>query len=168
MDSSREQGFRGYLAEMLSWRRARQPFERALADIPADLRGVQPSGIPHSLWQLLEHLRRAQRDILNFCREPENYQDHVFPDDYWPATAAPPSDEAWEESIRAFRADVQAMQDLINDPATDVLASIPYHRPGTYTALQQVLILADHNAYHIGQIVTVRQLLGIWPPEEGA
>jgi len=108
---------------------------------------------------LLEHLRIAQWDILDFSRNP-NYESRKWPDDYWPATPAPTSDAAWNESIEAFRADLKAMCDLVEDKSTDLFANIP-HGDGQ-TILREALLVADHNAYHVGQLVLVRRLLGAW------
>jgi hypothetical protein len=131
-----------------------------VANLPPELRGRRPSGISHTPWRLLEHLRICQWDILEFSRDP----DHVspeFPAGYWPSTDEPPGPEAWEESSAAFRSDQQTMIDLVSDPATDLYATIP-HGQGQ-TILREALLVADHNAYHIGQLVVVRQALGCWP-----
>lgn len=150
---------REQLARLLAWEDAHVGFEAATADIAADRRGSQPSGLPFSPWQLLEHLRRTQRDILDFCRNP-NYQELKWPDDYWPASPAPPTPAAWDESIRQFQQDRQALQQLAADPAVDLTARIPHGDGQTY--LRELVLAADHAAYHIGQLVVVRRLLGIW------
>jgi hypothetical protein len=138
-------------------------FESAIADLPADLRGAKVAGLPHTPWRLLEHLRIAQWDILEFCRDPRHVSP-PFPEGYWPDGDAPPEDGAWDRSVAAFRADLRAVQDLVADPATDLFAPIP-HGQGQ-TVLREALLVADHNAYHLGQLVVVRRLLGAWP--EGA
>ncbi len=134
-------------------------FDDAIADLSEELRGAKPDGVPHTPWRLLEHMRICQWDILEFSRNP----DHVspeFPVGYWPASDAPPSTEAWDNSIQAFRTDLQAMQDLVADPNTDLFAPIP-HGDGQ-TILREALLVADHNAYHLGQLVVVRRCLGAW------
>jgi hypothetical protein len=134
-------------------------FEAAVADLPADLRGVKPVGLPHSPWRLLEHLRICQWDILEFSRNPRHVSPQ-FPEGYWPKGDGPPDAAAWDRSVEAFRADLQAMEDLVADPATDLFARIP-HGQGQ-TILREALLVADHNAYHLGQLVVVRRLLGAW------
>jgi hypothetical protein len=135
-------------------------FEKAVAGLPPALRGAKPPGQPHTPWRLLEHMRIAQWDILEFSRNPR----HVSPEfdaGYWPRGDAPPDAGAWDKSIAAFRADLKAMQDLVADPATDLFAPIP-HGQGQ-TVLREALLVADHNAYHLGQLVLIRRLLGAWP-----
>ncbi len=150
---------RRHLLKLLGWRDAHVDFDAAIEDIPAEFYGVQPEGVPYSLWQLLEHLRFTQRDILDFCRDPA-YAAPKWPDDYWPATVAPPTPEAWHDSVAAFRADQEAMSELVADPSLDLFARIPHGDGQTY--LREVLLVADHNAYHLGEVVAVRRLLGIW------
>ena len=138
-------------------------FEKAIAGLPKEFRGAKPAGIPHSPWRLLEHLRICQWDILEYSRDPKHVSPE-FPDGYWPDGDAPPNDEAWDQSIAAFQADLQAMQLLVSDPATDLLAQIPHGQPG-HTILREALLVADHNAYHLGQMVIVRRALGAWHDE---
>jgi hypothetical protein len=135
-------------------------FEAAIADLPVALRGTRPAEVPHTPWRLLEHLRIAQWDILEFCRNSRHVSPK-FPDGYWPAGDAPPDPAAWDRSVTAFRADLKAMQDLVADPATDLLAPIP-HGEGQ-TILREALLAADHLSYHLGQLVVVRRALGAWP-----
>ena len=151
---------RAQLSTYLDWREAHADFDAAVADVPVDKRGIAPAGLPHSLWQILEHLRITQHDILDFCINPK-YQEMAWPDDYWPATASPPSDAAWEASLAAYRRDREAMQALARDPQIDLFAKIPHGSGQTY--LREILLVVDHAAYHIGQLVLVRRLLGIWP-----
>lgn len=151
---------RDHLARILDWEDSHVGFETAVADIPEHLRGMHLSGL-HSPWQLVEHLRRAQRDILEFCRNAD-YEELKWPEDYWPSTPAPPSTAAWEESLAQYRKDRRAMQALARDPAVDLAAKIPWG--SGQTCLREILLTADHTAYHIGQLVLVRQLLGIWKP----
>ena len=150
---------REQVARLLDWEDAHVGFDTAIADIPADARARQPSGLPYSPWQLLEHLRRAQQDILEFCRNP-NYQELKFPDDYWPSSPAPPSPAAWDESVRQFREDRKALQQLATDPKVDLATRIPHGDGQTY--LRELVLAADHAAYHIGELVVVRRLLGTW------
>ena len=138
-------------------------FEKAIAQLPAELRGAKPTGIPHTPWRLLEHLRIFQWDILEYSRNPKHVSPD-FPDGYWPGSDAPPSDDAWDKSVEAFRTDLQAMQDLVNDHTVDLVAQIPHGQPG-HTTLREALLLADHNAYHLGQLVVVRRALGAWSGE---
>src|SRR5579871_5264591 len=141
---------RKHLAEMLRMKGAHLNLEEALADFPADKRGAKPAGAPHTAWQLLEHMRLAQEDILDFSRNPK-YKEKTFPDDYWPATEAPPNAEAWAKSIATFEDDLKQMQELIADTKNDLLAVLP-HGAGQ-TLLREALLVADHNAYHLGQLM---------------
>jgi len=159
MEPMNSDAVRKQLGALLAWEAAHVGFEAATADIAADRRGSQPAGLPFSPWQLLEHLRRTQRDILDFCRNP-NYQELKWPDDYWPASPAPPSPAAWDESIRQFQQDREELQRMAADPAVDLTARIPHGDGQTY--LRELVLAADHAAYHIGQLVLVRRLLGIW------
>jgi uncharacterized damage-inducible protein DinB len=152
---------RTYLRDLLEWEAAHVTFDRALAGVPSPLRGVRPEGAEHSLWELLEHLRLAQLDILEFCRNGA-YVEPSWPDDYWPATPAPPSARAWDRSIASYKRDRAALQALAADRAHDLLATIPHGTGQTY--LRELLLVADHTAYHVGQVVIVRRMLGIWPP----
>ncbi len=154
-----ETAVRDQLARVLGWEDAHVGFDAAVADVPADLRGRQPAGLPYSPWQLLEHLRRTQNDILDFCRNP-NYQEQKWPDDYWPPSVAPPSSSAWDDAVRQFQQDRQALQEMAADPGVELGARIPHGDGQTY--LRELVLVADHNAYHVGQLVAVRRLLGIW------
>lgn len=148
------------LAKILDWEDAHASFDSAVEDVPAKIRGVQPEGLPHSLWQLVEHLRICQRDILDFCRN-SNYAEPKF-EDYWPKTPAPPTEDAWKKSIAGFRADREQLKQLATDPTCDLFAKIPHGSGQTY--LRELLLVADHNAYHVGQLVALRRLLGNWTP----
>lgn len=150
---------RGFLARLLAWDDAHVSFDAAVADFPARLRGTQPPGLPYSGWQLVEHLRIAQHDILDFCRNPD-YKEMKWPDDYWPRSPAPPASAAWTGSIRQYRRDRKRLQQLAADPKVDLYARIP-HGSGQ-TCLRELALVVDHNAYHVGQLVLVRRLLGIW------
>ncbi len=135
-------------------------FDKAVDGLPAGLRGARPPGVPHTPWRLVEHMRICQWDILEFSVNP-NHVSPVFPSGYWPAGDAPPDAEAWERSLDQFRSDLNAMQQLVGDGATDLFARIP-HGDGQ-TILREALLVADHNAYHLGQLVLVRRALGAWP-----
>jgi len=159
---SHDRALRDHLVYLLRGGGAHLDFEKAIANLPPKLRGAKPAGMPHTPWRLLEHMRIAQSDILEFSRNPK----HVSPEfdaGYWPPGDAPPDDAAWDRSAAAFRGDLKAMQDLVADPDTDLFARIP-HGEGQ-TILREALLVADHNAYHLGQLVTVRRLLGAWPED---
>jgi hypothetical protein len=150
---------REHLLYLLDGGGAHARFNDAVKDMPADLRGIKPQGMPHSAWMLLEHLRIAQRDILDFSRNPK-YKSPKWPEGYWPKTATPPSAAAWTKSIQQFRKDLKAMQDLVGSGKTDLYARIPWG--DGQTILREALLLSDHNAYHIGQLIDVRRLVGDW------
>jgi hypothetical protein len=154
-----ERALRALLRRLLSWEDAHVGFEKAVAGVPQKLRGMRPAGAPHSLWQILEHLRLAQADILEFCVNAE-YEEKKWPDDYWPAAASPPVGGAWDKSIAQFLRDRRALEKLAADPKTDLTAKIPHGSGQTY--LRELVLVADHTAYHVGQLVLVRQMLGIW------
>ena len=158
-----DQQLREHLLNLLRGRGAHLDFEKAIEGLPAELRGAKPAGIPHSPWRLLEHLRLCQWDILEYSRNPAHVSPE-FPAGYWPSEDGPPSDEAWEKSVQSFRDDLQATQDLVNDPQVDLFAQIPHGQPG-HTVLREALLVADHNAYHLGQLVAVRRALGAWPQD---
>jgi uncharacterized damage-inducible protein DinB len=159
--SDHDASLRRTLVELLRGGHAHLDFDKAIDGIPADRRGAQAPSLPHTLWQILEHLRMAQIDILDFSRDP-NHVSPKWPEGYWPETAAPPDDAAWEESVAAFRRDLEAVAALVEDPATDLHARIPWGKGSTI--LDQALLVIDHNAYHLGQLVSLRQALGIWQP----
>ena len=144
------------LAELLQMKGAHASLHDAASDFPPALRGVKPPGSPHTPWQLLEHMRLAQEDILDFSRNPK-YKEKTFPDDYWPASEAPPSEDAWTKSIQTFDDELKQMQELIADTKHDLLAKIP-HGTGQ-TLLREALLVADHNAYHLGQLMFLRKML---------
>ena len=134
-------------------------FDDAVKDMPEKLRGVRPNGLPHSAWMLLEHLRLAQWDILEFSRNPK-YESPKWPEGYWPNSEVPPDATAWSKSIQQFRRDLKSMEDLVANPKTDLYARIAWGEG--QTILREALLLADHNAYHLGQFIDVRRLLGAW------
>jgi DinB superfamily len=153
---------REHLLALLRGEGAHLDFESAIADLPEKLRGARPSGLPHTPWRLVEHMRIAQWDILKFSIDPHHVSPE-FPDGYWPIGDAPPDPSAWDQTIAAFRTDLEAMQRLVADPATDLFAPIPGGQG--QTILREALLVADHNAYHLGQLVVVRRLLGAWHDE---
>jgi uncharacterized damage-inducible protein DinB len=154
-----DKALRAQLVKLLDFEEAHVGFDRAVKGIPARLRGKVPAGGEHSLWQLLEHLRIAQADIIEFCRTAK-YTEKKWPDDYWPASPAPRSAAAWAKSIADYRRERKAFQRLAANPKIDLLAAIPHGTGQTY--LREILLAADHAAYHIGQIIAVRRQLGIW------
>ena len=154
-----DDALRELLARVLSWKDAHVGFDAAVAGIPVEHRGKQPTGLPYSPWQLLEHLRLAQHDILDFCRNPD-YKELEWPAAYWPRTPEPPSPTAWDDSIREFRKDRTALEALAADRTIDLFARIPHGSGQTY--IRELVLVADHNAYHVGQLLAVRRLLGIW------
>ena len=150
---------RQQLLTLLESRNAHVDFETAVDELPTDARGRRPEQLPYSPWELLEHIRIAQWDILDFCRNPE-YEQPNWPEEYWPDRPEPPNEEAWTNSIAAYRRDLQGMKDLVRDPDLDLHAEIPHGDGQTY--LREVLLVADHTSYHLGQLVTVRRQLGVW------
>jgi len=151
---------RRHLIELLKGGSAHARFEEVVAGIPAKLRGQKPAGLPHSPWMLLEHMRLAQWDILEFSRNRR----HVSPDwpkGYWPRSEAPPDAAAWSTSIKKFRRDLKTMENLVTNPKIDLHARIPWGEG--QTILREALLVADHNAYHLAQLVDIRRLLGAWP-----
>src|ERR1700735_4249443 len=150
---------REHVIELLNGRGAHSGFDDVVKNMPEKLRGVKPDKFPHTAWMLLEHLRLAQWDILEFSRNAKHVSPE-WPKGYWPHTQAPPSDEAWNKSIRQFRRDLKAMQHLVANPKTDLFARIPWG--DGQTILREALLVADHNAYHTAQLVDLRRLLGVW------
>ena len=151
-----DRALRQQLAALLDWGHAHITFDDAVKDFPAEGRGVRPGGSPHSAWELLEHLRLALWDILEFSRDP-NHVSPKFPDGYWPPTPVPPSETAWDESVAAYRQHIRDFAALVNDESVDLFARIP-HGDGQ-TILREVLLAIDHNAYHLGQLMLVRRML---------
>jgi hypothetical protein len=154
-----DQALRQQLVELLNSGNAHASFDAIIKDLPPKLRGKKVENYPHTAWMLLEHLRLAQFDILEFSINAK-YKHMKWPEDYWPKTEAPPSGEAWDKSVEEFRRDLKAMQDLVADPKTDLFAKIPWGEG--QTILREVLLLADHNSHHLGQLLDVRRLLGAW------
>jgi uncharacterized damage-inducible protein DinB len=159
MADKNDAALRKHLVELLTGGHAHATFEQAVKNLPVELRGKVPKGAEHSPWQLLEHLRIAQGDILEFSRDAK-HQSPKWPEGYWPKEKAPADEKAWDKSVRAFKRDLKEMSALVEEPKTDLFAKIP-HGDGQ-TILREALLAADHNAYHIGQLVLVRRLLGAW------
>jgi DinB family protein len=151
---------RAIIAALLDWEDAHAGFDKIVAGLPRNLQGQTPPGLPYSPWQLLEHIRLTQQDILEFCRNPA-YQELHWPDDYWPSSASPPSAGAWNTSVAAFRQDRESLKLLALDSTIDLLARVPAGTGQTY--LRELLLVADHTAYHLGELVVVRRALGAWP-----
>jgi hypothetical protein len=159
MPVKHDQGLREHLLFLLKGGGAHAGFDAAVEGLPVAMRGKRPAGAEHSPWEILEHMRLAQWDILEFCRDAQ----HVSPDwpaGYWPKTQSPPNKTAWSKSVKAFRADLEAVCQLVGRESTDLYRKIP-HGDGQ-TMLREALLIADHNAYHLGELVLVRRLLGAW------
>jgi hypothetical protein len=159
MNDKDNKALREHILYLLQGGGAHAKFDEVI-EIPPKLRGKKPTGLPHSPWMVLEHMRLAQWDILEFSRNPK-YVSPEFPAGYWPRSEAPPSEAAWDASLKNFRKDLKAMEDLAANPKTDLFARIPWG--DGQTILREALLLADHNSYHLGQLLDVRRLLGAWP-----
>jgi DinB superfamily len=159
MTTDHEQSLRKHLLELLAGGSAHAKFEDVVKGLPKKLQGVKPANFPHTPWMVLEHLRLAQWDILEFSRNPK-HASPKWPEGYWPKTEAPPNAAAWNKSVQQFRRDLKAMQALVASHKTNLFARIPWG--DGQTVLREALLLADHNAYHLGQLLDVRRLLGAW------
>jgi len=148
-----------HLVELLKGGHAHIALNDAVKDWPANLQGVRPEGAAHSGWEVLEHLRIAQWDILEFTRNPKHVSPE-FPTGYWPKTQAPPDAKAWNNTIKSFRADLEVMIKIVQNKKTDFYT--PFTHGDGQTVLREVLVLADHNAYHLGELLLLRRLLGSW------
>jgi hypothetical protein len=155
----KDTALRQHLLELLKGGSAHTSFQDTIQDFPAELRGKRPKGSPHSQWELLEHMRIAQLDILEFSRNP-GYKSPKWPEGYWPENPVPPDEKAWDRSVHSFCQELESMCALVADDATDLYARIP-HGDGQ-TILREALLVADHNAYHLGQLVLLRRMLGTW------
>ena len=155
-----DKALRKQIARLLDWEDAHAGFDSAVKGLARTLRGRVPPGLPYSAWQLVEHIRRTQADIVEFCQAPE-YEEKEWPKDYWPDGAEPPSAKAWEKSIAAVHRDREALAALTMDPKTDLTARVPNGDGQTY--LREVLLVADHTAYHVGELIVLRRLLAAWP-----
>jgi uncharacterized damage-inducible protein DinB len=156
--NSTDAELRSLLKKFLSAGDAHAGFEKAMTNVPREKRAAVPPGLPYSLWQMAEHVRLAQADILEFAAAPK-YQEKKFPDDYWPKTNTP-NDSQWNGCIKGFAADLAALKQLAADESIDLSKKVP---AGTgQTLLRELILTIDHNAYHIGQMVLIRRLLGAW------
>ncbi len=155
-----DRALRDQLVEFLRGGSAHVDVAAALTNFPANLRGEKPQNAPHSAWELLEHIRLALKDLLEFSTNP-NYLDPRWPDDYWPASASPSSGEQWNESVRALKNDLKAMEDLVQDPESNLYAEIPWAKDHQ-TLLHEILLAIAHTSYHTGEIVILRRMLGAW------
>ena len=159
---SNKEEWRAIVASSLNWEQAHTSLENALRGLSNELRGKRPTGFAHSAWELLEHIRITQHDLLDFVQNPAYEEKLEWPKDYWPATPAPPSEKAWNESVATWRKDRMALERFTTGSDLDLTRKIPHGKGQTY--LRTVLVAVDHASYHLAQIVTVRQLLGAWPP----
>ena len=157
----RDGSLREHLRKLLDWEDAHVSFDHAVEGVPEEKRGIVPAGFAWSLWQLVEHIRLTQFDILDFCRNAE-YVEPASMSAYWPDSAEPPSARRWDEAIAAVRRDRDALKAMAHDANVNVFARIPHGTGQTY--LRELILVADHTAYHVGQIVAVRRALGIWSP----
>ncbi len=151
---------RQQLVNLLTLRQAHMIFEDAIKDFPAAHYNTYPGGLEYTFWHLLEHLRICQWDILDYINNP-NYIELKFPDDLWPDRAAKADKAVWQTTIDRFQADRAALVDLVQNPQTDLSAPIPHGYDG-HTILREILIVADHNAYHIGEFGILRHIAGLW------
>jgi hypothetical protein len=156
-----DQSLREQILYLLDGGGAHAKFDDVIKELPPNLRGTKPDKFPHTAWMLLEHLRLAQWDILEFSRNPKHVSSE-WPKGYWPQTEAPPNDAAWNKSVQQFRRDLKAMEALVSNLKTDLFAPIPWG--DGQTILREALLVADHNAYHLGQFVDLRRVLGAWEP----
>jgi DinB superfamily len=156
--SPQDRALRQHLLYLLRESGAHATFDGAIGDWPVQLTGAKVANFPHSAWMLLEHLRLAQWDILEFSRSPRHVSP-TWPEGYWPSSEAPPGEQAWKESIAAFKKDLRAMEKIVADPEVDLFAKLPWG--DGKTLLREVLLVADHNAYHLGQLVMLRKSIGI-------
>lgn len=150
---------REQLVKLITWEDAHVGFDRALDELPVAARGQVPKGTAHSIWQIVEHLRLAQEDIIEFSHNPK-YKEKKWPEQYWPASHAPADEEAWQQSIAMFHADQKKFCAMVMDPANALTKPFPWGQG--QTLMREALLIADHNAYHVGEIVVVRRALGAW------
>ena len=151
---------REHLVRAFDWKEARAPFQQAVDGIPADKRGARAAGFEHSAWQLIEHIRLAQDDLLDFCRKTDYVHSMKWPDDYWPKSPEPPSAAAWTESLAGYARGLEGFKQLVRE-VDDLGARVPTGKD-SQTYLRSILLLIDHTAYHVGQLVALRRALGIW------
>lgn len=157
-----DSALREQLIELIRGGNAHVDYKKALEDFPGELRGKRPKGSPHTAWQLLEHMRIAQSDILEYSRDA-GHKSPNWPEGYWPETPEPPDPKAWDRTVNGFCEDLRAMCKLVKDEGSDLYAPLP--NGSGHTLLREALLVADHNAYHLGQLVLLRRMLGAWPEE---
>lgn len=150
---------RAHLIELLNGGKAHVTFDQVIADFPLDRIGVRPEGLGHSAWELLEHMRIAQNDILEFSRSAD-YVSPKWPEGYWPDSPNPQNKDQWQASVKSFRQDLAAFEDLLKDPKSDLYRPFPWG--DGQNLLREALLIADHNSYHLGQLLLVRRVLGAW------
>ncbi len=153
---------RGQLVRFLEWEEAHVSFDKAVYGIPADRQGSRAAGFERSPWELVEHMRLAQKDLLDFCVNERYVHTLRWPEDYWPQRPAPDDETAWSTSIADFKRDRETLKRVAHDAGVDLFAVVPTGE-GQQTYLRAMLLVADHNAYHVGQLVAVRRALGVWP-----
>ena len=151
---------RDQLLALLRGGNAHMPYDQAVADFPMTEINTRPPNVPYTPWHLLEHIRLAQWDILEFIKNPQHVSP-PWPDGYWPDRDEHADEAAWHKTIASFRADLKALQDIVQDPNTDLTAPIPHAKD--YTIFREILVVSDHNAYHIGEFAILRQVMGTWP-----
>lgn len=155
---------RGELVFQLEGGYAHARFEDVVADFPSDLRGAVPHGLPYSAWQLLEHIRIAQHDIVAFSKNADGrYKELTWPDDYWQKSPEPPKHDAWDHSIQGILTDRAAMVQMVSDEGSDLLAPFPWG--DGQTLLREAMLIVDHAGYHLGELVALRRILNVWPPK---
>ena len=155
-----DEAWKAIVASSLDWEQGHLNLDNAVKDLPVEARGRRPAGLPHSPWELVEHIRIAQHDLLDFCRNTNYHHDLKWPDDYWPSALDTISDESWEKSLATIRHDRDEMKKLTTDQGLDLTAKIPHGTGQTY--LRTILVSLDHTSYHTGELVAVRRLLGAW------
>ena len=153
------ENWRGIVASSLNWEQAHANFDKAIAGLAHELRGTRPANFPHSVWDLVDHIRRTQNDLLEFCRNPKYVETMKWPDDYWPAPGQPTEDQ-WNASVAGIHHDTAALATFTIEDDRDLTMKIPHGTGQTY--LRSVLVAMDHNSYHVGQIIAVRRLIGAW------
>jgi uncharacterized damage-inducible protein DinB len=159
--ATQDAALRAEIGRLLDWPDAHAPFDKVVDGVPERSRGERAPGLPHSLWQLLEHIRLAQHDILSFSVDA-SYHELEWPKDFWPAAPAPPSARAWDESIASYRRDREALQALATNPSIDLTSRVPNGDRPAQTYLRELLLVADHTSHHLAQMIDVRRALGIW------
>lgn len=160
MAKKEDDKLRKELLWLLDGKGAHADFEEAIAEIPQKYYGAPVKGLPYTLWRILQHMKLSQRDIIEYIKNP-NYEELEWPEGYWPQEKSPPSSAAWDKSVDQIRDDLQELKDLVENPKTKLLEPIPHIKKGP-TILHEIFLVADHNSYHVGQIILLRGMLGIW------